>query len=63
MAIRLTGLASGLDTEAIVQDLMSIQRLKTSSIQKNITKLEWTQEKWKQLNNKIYSFYTEYYLR
>lgn len=58
MAIRLTGLASGLDTEAIVQDLMSIQRLKTSSIQKNITKLEWTQEKWKQLNNKIYSFYT-----
>lgn len=58
MAIRLTGLASGLDTEAIVQDLMSVQRLKTSSIQKNITKLEWTQEKWKQLNNKIYSFYT-----
>ena len=58
MAIRMTGLVSGMDTESLVKELMNAERLKSTKVQNNITKLEWTQEKWKDLNTKIYSFYT-----
>lgn len=58
MPIRLSGLVSNLDTDAIVQELMSAQSLKKTKIENKITKLEWKQEKWKELNTKIYSFYT-----
>ena len=58
MAIRLSGLISGMDTEAIVSELMKAQRLKTTKIQNKITTTEWKDEKWKALNTKIYSFYT-----
>lgn len=58
MAIKMSGLVSGMDTESIVKELMSAQRLKSTKIEKNITKLEWKQDKWKDMNSKIYSFYT-----
>ena len=58
MALRLSGLASGMDTEAIVEQLMKAHRIKATKIQKKITTTEWMQEKWKDLNSKIYSFYT-----
>ena len=58
MPIRLSGMASGLDTEAIVEELMSAQRMKKTKIENKETKLTWKQEKWKELNTKLYSFYT-----
>lgn len=58
MAIRMSGLASGMDTESIIKELMTAQRTKATKIENNITKLEWKQEKWKSLNSKIYSLYT-----
>lgn len=58
MPLRLSGLASGMDTESIVTELMNAQRLKSTKIENKITKLEWTQDKWKELNSKIYKFYT-----
>lgn len=58
MPLRLSGLASGLDTESIIKDLMKAHRFKSTRIEKKITTLEWTQEKWKGLNTKLYSFYT-----
>lgn len=57
MAIRLSGLTSGLDTDAIVQELVSAYSLKTQKYEKAQTKLEWKQETWKNLNTKIYSLY------
>lgn len=59
MAMRLSGLMSGMDTEAVVAQLMKAHRLKTTKIQNKITTTEWKQEKWKDLNTKIYSFYTD----
>ena len=59
MAIRLSGLASGMDTEAIVGALMSAQSLKKTKISNAKTKLEWKQDKWKELNTKLYKLYTE----
>ena len=50
MAIRLSGLTSGLDTDAIVQELVSAYSLKTQKYEKAQTKLEWKQDIWKNLN-------------
>lgn len=59
MALRVTGLASGLDTESIIAELVSANSYKVSSLQKEQTALSWKQEAWKTLNNKVYSFYTD----
>jgi len=58
MALRLNGMVSGMDTESIVTELMKAQRLKTTKIQNKITRSEWTKDKWKSINSKLYSFYT-----
>lgn len=59
MAIRLSGMISGLDTDAIIKELMSAQSLKKTKIEQNKEKLEWKKEKWEEMNTKIYSLYTE----
>ena len=59
MAIRLSGLASGLDTDSMVKELMSAHSLKKTAVEKKKTKAEWTQDKWKELNAKIYKLYTD----
>lgn len=58
MAMRLSGLVSGMDTESVVEQLMNAHRLKSTKIKNKITTTEWKQEKWKALNAKIYSLYT-----
>lgn len=58
MAIRISGLNSGLDTDSIVQELVSAYNLKTEKYEKAKTKLEWKQDAWKGLNTKIYNLYT-----
>lgn len=59
MPIRMTGLTSGLDTESIVNQLMSAQRTKQTKVENKKQKLEWKQEIWKGLNTKIYGFYKD----
>ena len=58
MPIRLSGMSSGLDTEALVSALVSGYRLQKDNLVKAQTKLSWKQEKWSTMNTKIYSFYT-----
>ncbi|MBQ9764672.1 MAG: flagellar filament capping protein FliD [Lachnospiraceae bacterium] len=58
MSIKLSGMVSGLDTESLVQELVSAYNTKKESYEKEQTKLEWKMEKWKALNSKIYKFYT-----
>lgn len=59
MPIRITGLNSGLDTDSIVQELVSAYRTKKDKYVKEQTKLGWKQDAWKEMNNKIYSFYSK----
>ena len=59
MAIRMTGLVSGMDTEGIIKELMSAKSLKKTKIEQRKTKLEWTKEKWADLNTKLYKLYSE----
>ena len=58
MPIRITGLASGLDTETIISALVSSYNYKTNKYKKAQTKLSWKQDAWKSLNTKIYSLYS-----
>ena len=58
MPIRLSGINSGLDTDALVKELVSAYSLKTEKYKKEQTKIEWKQEAWKNLNTKIYGLYT-----
>jgi flagellar hook-associated protein 2 len=60
MGIRMTGLTSGLDTESIVNALMSTQKAKKTKVENKQTKLEWKQTIWSSLNTKLKSFYTDY---
>ena len=57
--IRMTGLISNMDTESIVESMMDAHRLKLTKIENKKTVLEWKQEKWKDLNTKLYKLYQE----
>ncbi len=59
MAMRLTGIYSGLDTETIIQELVSVKKKKVESAQKEQTKLQWKQDKWKELNTKLLNLYNK----
>ena len=48
--IRLAGLSSGLDTEALVSALTSNYKTKVQKYEKAKTKSEWKTDKWKNLN-------------
>lgn len=56
MPIRITGMNSGLDTEALVSELVSAYRTKTDKYTKAQTKLTWKQDAWKTMSSKTYSF-------
>lgn len=57
MAMRLTGLMSGMDTETLIQELVSAKQTKVDDAKKAQQKLEWKQDAWKDLNNKIKKLY------
>lgn len=59
MAIRLSGLSSGLDTESIVAELVKAKSDKKETLVKSQKKLSWKQDAWKSLNSKIYSLYSK----
>lgn len=59
MTIRITGMNSGLDTEAIINELASARSVKVQNVQKDQTKLSWKIDAWKELNAKIYSLYSD----
>lgn len=56
--IRMSGMNSGLDTEAIVKAMVMGYESKKQKVEGNKTKLEWSQEIWKGVNSKVYSLYT-----
>jgi flagellar hook-associated protein 2 len=57
-SVSMSGLVSNLDTDSIVSALVSSYSTKKDNLVKAQTKLEWTQDAWKDLNTKIYSFYS-----
>lgn len=57
MAIRVSGLVSGLDTDSIVQELVSAYSKKKDKYVKSQTKLDWKMDAWKELNKKVNKLY------
>ena len=58
MGVSMNGLVSNMDTDSIVSAMVSGYVAKKEKLEKSQTKLEWTQDAWKDLNKKVYSFYT-----
>lgn len=60
MAMRMTGMMSGLDTESIIQELVAARQKKVDVKKKEQTRLDWKQEAWKELNSKLKTLQTKY---
>lgn len=60
MAMRLSGLMSGMDTESIIEQLVSAKKTKVDNTKKAQTKLEWKQDAWKSLNTKLKNLQSKY---
>jgi len=60
MAMRMTGLMSGMDTESLIQELVSARQVKVDKVKKAQTKQEWKQDAWKDLNTKLKNLQSKY---
>ncbi len=54
--MRISGIASGFDTEQIVNDLMKVERLPLDRIYQQKVKAEWQRDAYRSINTKIASF-------
>ncbi len=57
--MRITGMVSGLDTDSLVKELVSAQKMKNKKIEDKKVKLEWQQDIWKTLNSKLFGFFSD----
>ncbi|CAM3530362.1 flagellar filament capping protein FliD [Marinicrinis lubricantis] len=56
MVLRMSGLASGMDTESIVQQLMSAHKIPVTKLEQKQQIVEWKQEDYRNMNTKILEF-------
>lgn len=59
MTMRITGLASGLDTESIITELTKVESKKVDKIKSDQKKHDMKMDKWKELNKKVVNFYNK----
>ncbi len=57
--IRMTGMYSGMDTEAVIKAYTSKTEAKLKKARNKKTLNTWTQDAWKDMNSKIYGFYSK----
>ena len=56
----LSGLASGMDTETMIENAVSGIKMKIQNLQKRRTKIEWQQEAYRSIIDKAVNFNTKY---
>lgn len=59
MAVRMTGMISGMDTESLIKGMMDAQKLKNKRTTDKKDLLTFKQDKWKELNVKLMKLYTD----
>jgi flagellar hook-associated protein 2 len=59
--LRITGIASGLDTEQVVRDLMRIERLKVDRLYQERQTIQWRKEQFREIINRVRSFRDTYF--
>ncbi len=57
--IRMTGMISGMDTESVIKAYTSKTESKLQKARNKKTLNTWTQDAWKDMNSKIYGFYSK----
>lgn len=57
--IRMTGMISGMDTESVIKAYTNKSESKLQKARNKKTLNTWTQDAWKDMNSKIYSFYSK----
>ena len=56
----ITGLASGMDTEAMIEGMVQGYKQKILQLQKNKTVVQWQQESYQSISNKLIEFSRKY---
>jgi len=56
----ITGLASGMDTESMIENAVSGYQTKITQLQQSQTKIEWKQEAYRELIDQMYSISNKY---
>ena len=59
--IRMSGMNSGLDTEAIIESMMSTYQTKIDNQNKKLTTLQWQQEAYQSIITKLTDFQNKYF--
>ena len=60
MAMRMTGMMSGMDTESIISQLVEARQKKVDVVKKKQKSLDYKQNAWKDLNTKLKGLQTKY---
>ena len=60
MAMRMSGMMSGMDTESIIQQLVEAKSTKLNKTKKAQIKVNWKQDAWKELNTKLKNLQSKY---
>ncbi len=58
---RITGLASGIDTESMIKDLMKLEKSKIDNTERDKILYEWEQEAYRDVTKSIQAFQSEYF--
>lgn len=59
--LRITGLATGLDTDEMVRKLMKVENMRADKLKQNIQLLEWKRDNYREIINVIRGFKDEYF--
>lgn len=59
--LRFTGMASGLDTDSIIQQMMQVERLKVDRAKQEKQILEWKRDDYRSITNLLRSFKDEFF--
>ncbi|KYH32678.1 flagellar hook-associated protein 2 [Neomoorella mulderi] len=54
--LRISGLASGIDTESIIKSLMAVERIPVDKLKQQKQILQWQQEDYRTINNSLRTF-------
>lgn len=58
---RITGLASGLDTDQMVRDLMAVERIPLNKLQQQRQLAQWRQDAYREITNALRSFKEKFF--
>ncbi|MDF2839863.1 MAG: flagellar capping protein [Clostridia bacterium] len=59
--IRFSGMASGLDTESIISQLMNVEKMKVDKVKQQKQALEWKKDSYRNITNLLRSFKDDYF--